>query len=292
MSDSITKVSIIGGYGKLGRWRARFLKQEDFEVTLAGRDPQKLEETARELGCRAAAMDRAINQADAIVISVPINSFETAVRHMARHTRPGQYIFDITSVKQKPVEIMHRHLSGCRILGTHPMFGPGAASLKAQRFVLTPVGEEEESLAAVLRRQLEGRGARVAVMSPARHDELMGIVLGLPHFIALVWADTLLSLKSLKETEQVSGTSFRLLLTLAEAVLSEDPDFYSSLQMSLPEMVSIEQLFRQKTDLWLDLVREKDVKNFAERMRYLRQQFEREDSDFAAGYKNLYKLAD
>ena len=292
MSAKITKICVIGGYGKMGRWLARFLKGEGLQVTIAGRSLQKLEEAARELGCRAAPLEQAVKQAEAIVISVPIGSFEAVVRQLAPHTRPGQYVFDIASVKQRPVEIMHKYLSGCRILGTHPMFGPGAASLQGQRFVFTPVGDEEESLAAQLRRQLESRGARIAVMSPTRHDELMGMVLGLPHFIALVSADTLLSLKSLKQAGEVSGTSFRLLLTLAEAVLSEDPDFYSSLQMSLPDMADIEQLFREKTDLWLKLVREQDGEHFSERMRYLRKQFEREDPDFSAAYKNLYRLAD
>jgi prephenate dehydrogenase len=292
MSGKIKKVSIIGGYGKMGRWLAHFLKKDGLEVTLAGRDSLKLEEAARELGCRAAPLEQAVKQADTIIISVPIKSFESVVRRLAPHTRQAQYVFDITSVKQQPVEIMHRYLSGCRILGTHPMFGPGAPSPKAQRFVLTPVGEEEQALAAVLRRLLESRGASVVVMSPARHDELMGIVLGLSHFIALASADTLLSLKNLKEAGQVGGTSFRLLLTLAEAVLSEDPDFYSSLQMSLPGMARIEELFREKTDLWLKLVREQDGEHFAERMRRLREQFEREDPDFSAAYKNLYKPAD
>jgi prephenate dehydrogenase len=292
MSGKVTKVSLIGGYGKMGRWLARFLMEEGMQVTLTGRSQQKLEEAARELGCHAAPLEQAVRQAEAIVICVPINNFEVVVREIEPHTRPGQYIFDIASVKQRPVEVMHSHLSGCRVLGTHPMFGPGATSLKGLRFVFTPVGDEEEILADQLRGQLESRGARITVMSPSRHDELMGMVLGLPHFIALVSADTLLSLNSLKEAGEVSGTSFRLLLTLAEAVLSEDPEFYASLQMSLPDMAGIEQLFREKTDLWLKLVREHDGEHFAQRMHRLRQQFEREDPDFSAAYKKLYKLAD
>ncbi len=274
----------------MGRWFASYLLTEGLQITLAGRSRQKLEEAARELGCRSASMQEAVKQAEAIVISVPIGSFETVVREMATHIRPGQYVFDITSVKERPVEIMHKYLSGCRILGTHPMFGPGAASLKGQRFVFTPVGDEEKSLATQLSRQIEGRGARVTIMSPAEHDRLMGMVLGLPHFIALVSADTLLSLNSLKQAGEVSGTSFRLLLTLAEAVLSEDPDFYSSLQMSLPDMAGIEETFLAKTELWLDLVRKHDGERFAQRMRDLREQLEREDPDFIAGYRKMYRM--
>ena len=127
-------------------------------------------------------------------------------------------------------------------------------------------------------------------MSPAEHDELMSIVLGLSHFIALVSADTLLSLGKLKEAAGVSGTSYRLLLTLAEAVVSEDPDFYSTLQMSLPGMAKIEELFLAKADSWLDLVRQGDRENFARRMNYLKSNFSEHDRGFADAYDNAYRL--
>jgi len=289
MNDEVKRVSIIGGYGGMGRWFARFLLGEGLQVTIAGRNRQKLEEAAREMGCRAASMEEAVGQAGAIVISVPIGSFEAVVREMSPHVKAGQYVFDIASVKQRPVEIMHEYLSGCRILGTHPMFGPGAASLDGHKFVFTPTNDEEESLAAQLRLYLEGRGAGITIMSPAEHDKMMGMVLGLPHFIALISADTLLSLGRLKEAGEVSGTSFRLLLTLAEAVLSEDPDFYASLQMSLPDMAGIEEIFLAKADSWLGLVREGDREHFAQRMSYLREKFEQADPEFAAGYRNLYR---
>jgi len=170
------------------------------------------------------------------------------------------------------------------------MFGPGAESIAGQRFVLTPTDDGEESLAAQLRGYLEGKGANVSVMSPAEHDELMSIVLGLSHFIALISADTLLSLGKLKGAAEVSGTSYRLLLTLAEAVVSEDPDFYSSLQMSLPDMAKIEEIFLAKADSWLDLVRHGDRENFARRMSYLKSKFSDVDPGFSDAYKNAYRL--
>jgi len=290
MSGKVHKVAIVGGYGKMGRWFARFLLGEGLQVIIAGRDRAKLDQAARELGCRSASVEEAVEQSEAIVISVPIGTFETIVHEMAPHISPGQYVFDITSVKQRPVEIMHKYLSGCRILGTHPMFGPGAESMAGQRFVLTPTNESEEWVAVQLRDLLEARGARVISMSPPEHDKLMGIVLGLTHFIALVSADTLLSLGKLKEAGEVSGTSYRLLFTLAEAVVSEDPDFYSSLQMNLPDMAKIEEIFLAKARNWANIVKGKDVKSFAQRMNDLKLKFGQEDPDFADAYKNVYRL--
>ena len=290
MSGKVEKVAVVGGYGKMGRWFARFLLGEGLRVVIAGRDRAKLEQAARELGCACASDEEAVKQADSVILSVPIDSFETIACDIAPFVKPGQYVFDITSVKVHPVEIMHKYFSGCRVLGTHPMFGPGADGIAGQRIVLTPTDDGENSLAAQLRGYLEGRGAKVAIMSPTEHDELMSIVLGLSHFIALVSADTLLSLGKLKEAAGVSGTSYRLLLTLAEAVASEDPEFYSPLQMSLPGMAKIEEIFLAKADSWLELVKHDDRENFARRMSYLKSKFSEHDPGFADAYDNAYRL--
>jgi prephenate dehydrogenase len=290
MNAKVTSVAIIGGYGRMGRWFARYLMGEGVQVVIAGRDGAKLEEAARELGCQAASNEEAVKRVDAVILSVPIDSFEAIAREIARYVKPGQYIFDVTSVKTKPVETMHRYFIGCRVLGTHPMFGPGADGIAGQRFVLTPTGDKDEKLATGIRQYLEKKGAKVAVMSPVEHDELMSIVLGLSHFIALVTADTLLSLGKLKEAAGVSGSTYRLLLTMAEAVVSEDPGFYSSLQMGLPGTEKIEEIFLAKADSWLELVRHGDAENFVRRMNYLKSKFSAEDPGFAEAYKRAYRV--
>jgi prephenate dehydrogenase len=284
------RVAIIGGYGKMGRWLARSLREEGLQVTIAGRDERRLREAAKQLGVKSASATEAVNNSDAVILSVPIDSFEAISIELAPAIKPGQYIFDVTSIKARPVDIMHRYFGGCRVLGTHPMFGPGAAAVSGQRIVLTPTNDEEQALAGIIRRYLEERGARVAVMSPVEHDELMSIVLGLSHFIALVSADTLLELGKLKGAASVSGTSYRLLLTLAEAVVSEDPEFYASLQVNLPGMAGIEKLFLSKARDWAAMVENKDRHSFAERMRLLEYKFRQEDPGFTDAYNNAYRL--
>jgi len=290
MSVKVTRVAVIGGYGKMGRWFARALRAEGLYVTIAGRDETKLHEAAVELGVAAASNREAAQSAEAVILSVPIDSFESIAKEIAPAVKPGQYIFDITSIKARPIDIMHKYFGGCRVLGTHPMFGPGASFVSGQRFVLTPTNTEEWELAGVIRRYLEERGAKVAVISPAAHDELMAIVLGLSHFIALVSADTLLSLGKLKEAGEVGGTTYRLLLTLAEGVVSENPGFYSSLQMNLPGMTEIENVFLAKVKDWADMVKSSDTQSFAQRMDYLKLKFEQGDPGFADAYNNAYRL--
>lgn len=276
----------------MGRWFANFLLEEGKEVIITGRNERKLLEAKRQLGVEVATNVEAVKNADTILLSVPIDNFEKVMEQVSPHMRPEQVIIDITSIKVFPVEIMHKHIKAGLTLGTHPVFGPGARSIANQNFVLTPTNERERTLAQKVRRYLETRGAKVTLMTPQEHDEMMAVILGLSHFIAIVSADTLLSFDRLKQMEAISGITYKVLLTLVESVISEDPELYASLQMSLPNMMEIEKLFQKRGKMWADLVENKDKQEFADRMKTLRSRFEKVNPDFGKAYENMYKIVD
>jgi len=286
------KIAILGGSGKMGRWFASFLLKDGKEVIITGGNQRKLLEAKQQLGVEVATNVEAAKTADAILISVPIDSFEKVVEQIHPYTHPEQVIIDITSIKAFPVEVMHKHIKTGLVLGAHPMFGPGARGIANHNFILTPTNEKEEILAQKARQYLETRGAKVTLMAPQEHDEMMAIVLGLSHFIAIVSADTLLSVDKLRQMTAIGGPSYKLLLTLVEGVISEDPEFYASLQMSLPNMTEIEKLFQRNAKTWVDLVESKDKQEFVERMNALRDRLEKVNPDFGKGYENMYKLVE
>ncbi len=275
----------------MGRWFANFLLQDGKEIIITGRNQEKLLEAKRQLGVEMATNVEAAKDADAILLSVPIDNFEAVVKEISPHIQSGQIIVDDTSIKAFPVEVMHRHIKVGLVLGAHPVFGPGAKDMVNQNLVLTPTNEREKTLAQKIKGYLEAKGGRVTLMSPQEHDEMMAIILGLSHFIALVSADALLSLNKLKETRAVSGTTYKVLLTLIESVISEDPNLYASLQMSLPNMAEIENLFQARAKIWADLVKNKDKQQFVQRMATMRDKLEKANPDFGKTYQNMYKLA-
>ncbi len=284
------KIAIIGGSGKMGRWFAKFLVKDGNEVIITGRNQRKLLEAGRQLGVKVATNVEAVKSADAVLLSVPIDNFEEVVEHICPYTHPEQVIVDITSIKVLPVEAMHKHIKTGLVLGMHPLFGPGARGVANQNFVLTPTNDREEALAQKIKGYLEARGARVTLMTPQEHDEMMPVILGLSHFIALVSADTLLSFNKLKQMEAIGGITYKVLLTLVESVVSEDAELYAALQMSLPNMTGIEELFQRRAKIWADLVRNKDRQKFIEKMNILKNGFEKSSLDFGKAYENMYKL--
>jgi prephenate dehydrogenase len=287
------KIAIIGGYGRMGRWFADFLKKDGKEVVVAGRNEKKLLEVKKQLGVAITTSNaEAVRGVDAVLISVPVDSFDGVVREIAPHTHPGQSILDVTSVKVSPVESMHRHIKAGVVLGAHPVFGPGARGVANQNFVLTPTSEEEEALARKVRQYLEAKEARVTLMSPREHDELMSVVLGLAHFIAIVSADTLLSAGNLKKTRAVGGITYKMLLTLVESVISEDVGLYASIQMNLAGVKEVENLFRSKAESWAELVAGGDRQQFVRRMTALKSILAQDTPDFGKAYEDIYRIVE
>ncbi len=276
----------------MGRWFANFLLKEGKEVIITGRNQRKLMEAKQQLGVEVATNVEAAKRADAILLSVPIDNFEGVVREISSYIHPKQVIVDITSIKVLPVEIMHKHIKTGLVLGAHPMFGPGARGIANQNFILTPTNEEETALAQKIGGYLETKGARLMLMTPQEHDEMMSVILGLSHFIAIVTADTLLSFDKLKLMRAIGGSTYKVLLTLSESVISEDAGFYASLQMNLPNMAEIEKLFQRNSKIWADLVENKDKQKFVERINALRNQLEKGDPDFRKAYENMHKVVE
>jgi prephenate dehydrogenase len=127
-------------------------------------------------------------------------------------------------------------------------------------------------------------------MTPKKHDQLMAVVLGLPHFLGLAACETLLEQKNLPETKQVAGTTYRMLFTLAEATALETPDLYAVVQTSLPELGKIEEQFMAKAQELLALIKRKDSKAIVERLEQLKKKLAASDSDFAESYDVMYKM--
>jgi prephenate dehydrogenase len=229
-------------------------------------------------------------EADIVLLAVNIDSFEDVVKEIRPHVCPGQVILDITSIKEKPVDMMHAYLEKATVLGTHPLFGPGAKDVASQNFVLTPTNEQEKILAQKVMNYLQKRNARVTLMTPRKHDEMMAVVLGLAHFISIVAAATLAEIGKTSQLKSIGGSTFRVLSTLVESVISEDPELYATLQMRLPYVTEVEQLFQKQAAKWAEMVKNQDKQTFVKQMAALKYKFTTDNSNFAQAYENMYKI--
>jgi prephenate dehydrogenase len=286
------RVAIIGA-GKMGRWFTKFFLGEGDSVVVSSRTREKVLALKDEFGIEIAGSNvEAIKGADRVLLCVPLENLDAVLKEIGSHVHSGQVVMDICSIKEIAVNLLHKYVKKGMVLGTHPVFGPGAKSIEGQNFVLTPVNDEEVEFAVEFSGWLEEKGARVVITPPRNHDELMSVVLGFPHFLGLVVGDTLVNYSSFLEAKEVAGASYKLLLTLAEAVASEETGFYSNLQMSLPEVEKIEGLFLEKVEEWLELVRRKDCAGFSRKMAQVKKRLRESDPDYERYYEVMYRLLD
>jgi prephenate dehydrogenase len=284
------RVAIIGA-GKMGRWFTKFFKSEGFSVVVSNRTRSKAQALGAEFGVEVAKSDLdAIDGANWILLCVSLESLDSVLSEIGSHLQAHQVIMDISSIKEIPVNLLHKYVHGSITLGTHPVFGPGAKNLRGQNFVLTPVNDQEKRFAHDFKDWLEARGAKVSFMSPKKHDMLMSLVLGFPHFVGLVAGDTLINNSDFVDAKAIGGATYKLLLTLTEAVSSEEPGFYSNLHMSLPEMEKIESLFLSKVKEWLNIVKRKDCAEFSYKMQQVRKRLKELDPEYERAYQAMYLL--
>jgi prephenate dehydrogenase len=278
------------GTGKMGVWFAKFCKEKGDHVILAGRDPQKLQRLGKELGVETADFNSAVKAAERVLVCVSIGSFEEVIKKIAPDVHEGQVVMDVCSIKEYPVAVMHQYLKQGLVLGTHPLFGPGSRGVKHKTYILTPTNPAEEKYALEFQKWLDKEGAHTFVMSTKKHDELIAVVLGMPHFLGLAACETLMAQPNFLQTKEVAGTTYRMLFTLAQATALETPDLFANLQTKLPQVKKLEEQFLANAQAWLDLVKSKDQTALVKRMEQLRQKLEQTDPEFAKSYEVMYRM--
>jgi prephenate dehydrogenase len=290
------KVAVIGA-GKMGLWLTTYLLKKGFEVILADSDETKLRKTPNPLindyfGPEQFTISSSVNavkNADVIILAVPQKALEELLLEIGGDVSPGKLVIDISSIRKASLNVLQR-IKSAVVLGVHPMFGPGATDITGHLFILTPESEAERKASEKVKKYLEANGARTTTMSREKHDELMSSVLGLSHFIAVVAAHTLVSLDQSREALEAAGTTYKMLLTFAGAVLSEDADFYGSLQTNLPGIDKIEGLFLEKAKFWHEMVENKEADKFISEFNKLKLEFGKVSPDFVKSYQRVYKI--
>ncbi len=216
---AVDGVGLIGGSVALA---ARGAGWERVRTTDA--DPDVLRR-ARELGLPGVtdALDDTLVGADLVVVAVPGPAVVKVVREVAALAPRDAVITDVAGLKATLVEEVEAALSDAdarpeRFVGGHPMAGsersgPEAADpqlFQAAPWVLTPSPVTDDGALASVRSFVASLGARVLVLGPERHDELVTVVSHLPLFVASALVDVAADpVGDVDAVLAVAGTGFR-----------------------------------------------------------------------------------
>src|ERR1043166_6989536 len=178
---TIVGVGLIGGSIGLAAKKRGVVQR----VIGVGRDPIKLER-ARQLGAideGSIDITDAVNGADLILFCTPVDQIAGEVKFAALHAKAGAIVSDAGSTKGAIVRAVEAAPlgNGVRFVGAHPLAGSekkGAEHASADLFVdrwtvVTPSEATDMDALADVQSFWQGLGAKVRVMTPEAHDEVL-----------------------------------------------------------------------------------------------------------------------
>ena len=111
------------------------------------------------------------------------------------------------------------------------MFGPGAEDMKNMNILIIPVRDEKEETS--ISKCLFQDALITVLPSPKIHDDLIAIVLGLTHYINIIFG-SFLSKENFDLLKKVSGTTFELQSLLCRSIFTDAADLIVALLSENP----------------------------------------------------------
>lgn len=250
-------VTIIG-LGLIGSSLARIIKSAGLaeRLILTDKNPDVLAK-ARTLGLGdhiEQDASRAVEQADLVVMAVPVGAMATVTAQIASALKDGAVITDTGSTKVSVINDMAPHVPPHAVfIPSHPIAGTeysgpeaGFESLFKDRYWIVTPNDAPAADVDRLISFLRGTGAIVESMDSAYHDKVLAITSHLPHLIAYTIVGTAFDLEQDLQNDVIrfSASGFRDFTRIA----SSDPIMWRDVFMKNSDAV-LEMLQRFNEDL-------------------------------------------
>ena len=201
------RVGIVGG-GSMGSWLRRELAPRH-EVSVFDVDPSRSD---------VGSLEELAGWAEAIIVAVPFWEAAEVVRALAPLSG-GKLVMDIATFKRSVVEAYLGFPQDAKAATVHPLFGPGAPSIRGQRVLVMEVPGREGAREAL--EFWRGLGAEVEWGDLEKHDFYVERTIALSYAVGLALAR--MYAEAGEEVFKYGGTSFRYLAAYAFSLL-RDPN--------------------------------------------------------------------
>jgi len=224
-------VTVVGAAGKMGTWFTKYFLKQRHKVFVHDTNKVGLRKLKR-LGANIVDdLKFTIMNSDAVILCVPINATKRVMLQVSKYMMIDSTLIEISSIKHEA----HRTLSEVarlyklKPLCIHPLFGPGADSIKGMKVALAPVFNAKVELRNA--RKIFN-GASFVTVDVDDHDKIIAVVLGLTHLTNAILARILADERELGRFKEVAGTTYKLQSLLTESIMNDDTNLFTSLIMS------------------------------------------------------------
>lgn len=264
-SFNIPTLALIGP-GLIGGSLAAALKSAGVvqQVLGVGRDANSLRQ-AQDLGLidRPVSVAEAAAQADVLVLATPVRASAALFSEMYPHLQPDTVITDVGSTKADVVGLAKERLQEhfMRFVPGHPIAGAEKTGPEAARadlyqdrnVVLTPTADTCPLAQQTVTQMWLHCGARVLLMEPAEHDEVLASVSHVPHFLSAVFMWQVASAENADLRLNLAGSGFRDFTRIAAGSAEVWRDiFLSNKQAVLQELREVRNAFAQAEQALLE----------------------------------------
>ncbi len=251
------------GVGLIGGSFAKALRAAGKVDAIVGFD-SRVEALARavDLGVideRATSAERAVDQADFIVIATPVGSTQDVLRAVAPHLQGAAVVTDVGSTKASVIDAARRELGAAfeRFVPGHPIAGrehsgiehSDATLFRDKMFISTPVAQTKVSAIHQVESLWREVGCRVERMTPEEHDNVFAAVSHLPHLLAFALVAQIAADPDAARKFALAGAGFRDFTRIA----ASSPALWSDVCVANRSALGDE--LRQHRDLLAELQR-------------------------------------
>ncbi|MFW9966660.1 MAG: prephenate dehydrogenase/arogenate dehydrogenase family protein [Candidatus Thorarchaeota archaeon] len=280
------RIAVIGAAGQMGRWLLRHFEAEGHTLVASDSQSGELRELAGVSDLILASSNAAaVTDADVVVVSVPIGNTMEVIQEIAPQMKKEAVLCEISSVKGGIPETL-RKLSECGIrpLSIHPMFGPGAQSLR-KKIIMIPVVDlaAEGQLVETL-----FPDCQIIVVDSDEHDRVIALTISLPYFVNAVIA-SLLADEDINLLDRLGGTTFTIQLMLTGSIVFQPSALHVSLHLENKHALDLLQRFQLKTKESLAMLVDRNPARFERLLSSARESLESE-IDLNEKYNEMYRL--
>ncbi len=180
--------------------------------------------------------EEAVEQADIIILATSVNLIPGLAKQIIPLMKKSAILTDVGSTKDYIVSQVNKEIKsrqdGLKLdfIGAHPLSGSeqrGIESARSDLFegsvcILTPTSLNSKKSITKLSSMWKALGAKISIMTPSKHDEVVAFVSHLPHFVASSLANVInakyweFAASGLRDTTRVASGDPELWLSISK----------------------------------------------------------------------------
>ena len=181
-------------------------------------------------------IEKAAKQADIIILATSVNLIPDYAKKIIPLMKKSAILTDVGSTKDYIVSQVNNEIkSTCdgekpNFIGAHPLAGSEKRGIESARpdlfegsvCVLTPTNLNSKKCITRLSNMWKALGARISIMTPSKHDEILALVSHLPHFVASSLASVIdekhwkFAASGLRDTTRIASGDPELWLSISK----------------------------------------------------------------------------